>query len=160
MSSAEPGGIVPESLKIIKSAATCPTERDFPSAISSKCAVNEVRATEVSLAMFEIPFEILGRRNASCSSNNVVIQFDEPDWGLDAYLWRTTTETVVKAHRYQERFQKELAAYQRLAERKLVRLKGFEFPQLVDDDEQLHILELSIVSPPYIYILDFVEVEL
>jgi hypothetical protein len=61
-------------------------------------------------------------------------------------------------HRYQERFQKELAAYQRLGERKLVRLKGFEFPQHIDCDEQLHILALSIVSPPYV--LGFVEVQL
>ena len=36
--------------------------------------------------------------------------------------------------------------------------RGFEFPQIVDYDEELHILELSIVSPPYI--LDFVEVGL
>lgn len=108
--------------------------------------------------MVDIPFEIIERRSAYCSRHNVVIQFDEPDWGLDAFLWRTTVETVVKVHRYHERFQKELATYRRLAERKIVRLKGFEFPQLVNYDEELHILELSIVSPPYI--LDFVEVSL
>ena len=64
----------------------------------------------------------------------------------------------MKVHRYHERFHKELATYRRLAERKIVRLKGFEFPQLVNYDEELHILELSIVSPPCI--LDFVEVGL
>lgn len=111
MSSAESGGIVPEFHKITKSEATCPSAKDFPSTINSKYAVNEVRAPEVSLAMFETPFEILDRRNTDCSSHNVVIQFDEPDWGLDAYLWRTSTETVVKVHRYHDRFQKELAAY-------------------------------------------------
>ena len=126
--------------------------------MSSKYAVKEVRATEVSLAMVDIPFEIMERRSAYCSRHYVVIQFDEPDWGLDAFLWRTTVETVVKVHRYHERFQKELATYRRLAERKIVRLKGFEFPQLVNYDEELHILELSIVSPPYI--LDFAEVGL
>lgn len=108
--------------------------------------------------MFEVPFELLERRNGYCSSHSVVIQIDEPDWGLDAYLWRTNVETVVKVHRYHDRFEKELAAYHRLAERKITRLKGFEFPQLVDYDEQMRILELSIVSPPYI--LDFVEVGL
>ncbi|MEZ6034375.1 MAG: hypothetical protein R3C17_14870 [Planctomycetaceae bacterium] len=108
--------------------------------------------------MADIPFETMERRSAYCSCHGVVIQFDEPDWGLDAFLWRTTVETVVKIHRYHERCQKELATYQRLAERKIVRLKGFAFPQLVKYDEELHILELSIVSPPYI--LDFVEVGL
>lgn len=108
--------------------------------------------------MFEVPFELLERRDAYCSSHAVVIQFEQPDWGLDAYLWRTNVETIVKVHRYEERFQTELAAYNRLAERRVVRLKGFEFPQLVDYDQELHILELSIVSPPYI--LDFVEVGL
>ncbi len=46
--------------------------------------------------------------------------------------------------------------HQRFAERKLVRLRDFEFPQLVDCDEQWHILELSIVGSPQF--LDFVEV--
>ncbi len=59
-------------------------------------------------------------------------------------------------HSYQARCQKALAAYQRLAERKLVRLRDFEFPQLVDCDEQWHILELSIVGSPQFS--DFVEV--
>ncbi len=36
--------------------------------------------------------------------------------------------------------------------------KGFEFPERVDCDKELHILELSIVSPPCI--LDFVDVGL
>jgi hypothetical protein len=39
-----------------------------------------------------------------------------------------------------------------------VRLKGLEFPQLMDYAEELHVPELSIVSPPYI--LDFCEVGL
>ena len=69
-----------------------------------------------------------------------------------------TRETILKVHRYKERFQKELATYRRLAERNITRLKGFQLPQMVDYDEELNILELSIVSPPYI--LDFVEIGL
>ena len=158
MSSAGPVGTVPGLLRIIKSLATCPNAKDFPSAISSKYAVNDVLVTKVSLAMLDVPVELLKRRDAFCDAHDVVIQIEAPDWGLDAYLWRTDSETILKVHRYRERFQKELATYRRLAERSITRLKGFQFPQMVDYDEELNILELSIVSPPYI--LDFVEVGL
>jgi len=65
---------------------------------------------------------------------------------------------MLKVHRHRHTFAPELAAYQRLGDRNVTRLQGFEFPQLLDHDSELHILELSFVSPPYI--LDFVEVHL
>ena len=39
---------------MMKSLATCPSGKDFPSAISSKYAVNDVLVMEVSLAMLEV----------------------------------------------------------------------------------------------------------
>ena len=90
--------------------------------------------------MLEVPVELLERREAYCGGHDVVVQIESPDWGLDAYLWRTDSETILKVYRYKERFQKELATYRRLAERSITRLKGFQFPQLVDYDEDRDLL--------------------
>ncbi|MDA1017072.1 MAG: hypothetical protein O3A00_21765 [Planctomycetota bacterium] len=61
---------------------------------------------------------------------------------------------MLKVHRWPYTFEPELKAYQRLAEHNVFRLKGFNIPRLLDYDAELHILELSFVTPPYI--LDFV----
>lgn len=109
--------------------------------------------------MIEIPDFILEARDEYCRRNSCEIDPNgEFWWGLDAYLWQTTHYQIIKVHRYKERFRRELEAYQRLQERGIERLKGFRFPQLVRCNEELRILELSFVSPPYI--LDFVEVGL
>lgn len=111
------------------------------------------------MVMIEIPDFILEARNEYCQRYTRVIDPNgEFWWGLDAYLWQSTDYQIIKVHRYSERFQRELAAYRRLHERRVERLKGFRFPQLLHYDEGLQILELSFVSPPYI--LDFVEVGL
>ena len=109
--------------------------------------------------MTEIPAFILEARDEFCQRNSCEIDpMGEFWWGLDAYLWQLDNYQIMKVHRYEERFRRELEAYQRLLERGMVRLKGFRFPQLIHYDEELRILELSFVSPPYI--LDFVEVGL
>ncbi len=77
-----------------------------------------------------------------------------PGSGLEAVVWPTLEGSMLKVHRQCHTFEPELAAYQRLLERQTSRLRGFEIPQLLDYDSELHILELSFVSPPYI--LDFV----
>ena len=61
---------------------------------------------------------------------------------------------MLKVHRHEYTFPPELAAYNRLAERRVTRIQGFRFPQLLDYDPELAVLELTFVSPPYI--LDFV----
>ncbi len=107
--------------------------------------------------MIVIPDSILKARDEYCRRYSS--QIDENGefwWGLDAFLWQSTGDSILKVHRYEERFRQELAVYNRLTERGVERLKGFRFPQLLHYDEELQILELSFVSPPYI--LDFVEV--
>ncbi|MBI1313664.1 hypothetical protein GC176_20420 [bacterium] len=109
--------------------------------------------------MVGIPDSVIDVRDRYCQERGEHIPSNgEFWWGLDAFLWQTASDSILKVHRYKDRFAKELAAYQRLADRHIVRLQGFRFPQLLDYDPELHILELSFVSPPYI--LDFVEVYL
>ena len=109
--------------------------------------------------MIEIPVFILEARDEYCRRNSCAIDPNgEFWWGLDAYLWQSTNYQIIKVHRYKDRFHRELGTYQRLQDRGIERLKGFRIPQLLHYDEELQILELSFVSPPFI--LDFVEVGL
>lgn len=108
--------------------------------------------------MIDIPSEILARRDEYCQRRQFDVVEEECAWGLDAFLWRSTAGTILKVHRYKDRFGREKRAYNRLAERGLKRIQGFRVPELAQYDDDLAILELSFVRPPYI--LDFVEVGL
>jgi hypothetical protein len=50
-------------------------------------------------------------------------------------------------------FQRERDVYQRLQERHVVRVLGFDVPQLIRFDNDLWVVEMTIVSPPFV--LDF-----
>ena len=108
--------------------------------------------------MIEIPNEILDRRNDYCERRQIRVIDEDGAWGLDAFVWRSAVGTILKVHRYEDRFRREMAAYDRLTERGLKRLQGFRIPELTQYDEELLVLELSFVRPPYI--LDFTEVGL
>lgn len=108
--------------------------------------------------MIEIPPEILDRRDAFCRRRSVEVSDAGFAWGLDAFVWITNVDTVVKVHRYSDRYRREFAAYQRFQQLRVGRLRGFHIPDLLQYDDHLEILELSFVRPPYI--LDFVEAHL
>jgi hypothetical protein len=61
--------------------------------------------------------------------------------------------TAIKAHRLQEPFSRELAVYQRLKEVGVTKIQGFNVPQLLEHDDELWIIEMSIVTRPFV--LDF-----
>ncbi len=62
-------------------------------------------------------------------------------------------KVALKAHRFAEAYFRELAVYQRLKERGLSTLHGFNVPQLLGSDDRLRILEMTIVRRPFV--LDF-----
>jgi hypothetical protein len=62
-------------------------------------------------------------------------------------------KTAVKAHREQEPFRRELSVYTRLQEAHVTEILGFHVPQFVRSDEELRVIEMSIVTRPFV--LDF-----
>ncbi|MBL8827833.1 MAG: hypothetical protein JNM18_12720 [Planctomycetaceae bacterium] len=74
-------------------------------------------------------------------------------WGQDGTVWQTPVPTAVKAFYRQSNYDVEKSCYQRLAEKGLRTLDGLYLAQLIDFDDELLVIELSIVSPPYL--LDF-----
>ena len=62
-------------------------------------------------------------------------------------------KTAVKAHWEFEPYRRERAVYERLQQAGVVELVGFNVPQLVEVDDGLRVIEMSIVTRPFV--LDF-----
>lgn len=102
--------------------------------------------------MFVIPTDVEQRRTAYCESRGIQTQ-DLIGYGLDGFVWKTNRASVAKVCRHANLFERELAVYQRLTQLGLHQLQGFRIPSLLDQDAERWVLELSLVSPPFI--LDF-----
>jgi len=62
-------------------------------------------------------------------------------------------KTAIKAHKDSEAYVREREVYQRLGEAGLTEIRGFHVPELIRYDDQLRIIEMTIVTPPFV--LDF-----
>ncbi len=76
-------------------------------------------------------------------------------WGQEGYVWETSQRSAIKVYREngEINFNREFRCYTILAEHGLIELKGFNIPQMIDSDSRLLVIEMTIVSAPYI--LDF-----
>jgi hypothetical protein len=61
--------------------------------------------------------------------------------------------SAVKAHANEVHFVRERDVYFRLRKKSIAKIRGFEVPQLIDHDENWLILEMTIVTRPFV--LDF-----
>lgn len=74
-------------------------------------------------------------------------------FGKDGTVFLTDMATAVKVHARREPFERELACY-RLQERYgVIDVCGFHVPQLISFDDELLVIEMTVVEPPFL--LDF-----
>jgi hypothetical protein len=76
-----------------------------------------------------------------------------PGVGQDGFVLRTGRLTAVKFFDRADRFQRELEVYQVLRAKGINEIAGHRVPQLIDVDEELRAIEISIVERPFL--LDF-----
>lgn len=74
-------------------------------------------------------------------------------FGQDGYVWKSNRKTAVKAIERQSNYISELTCYQRFKEHGITKLHGLSIPQLIDHDDELQVVEMRIVTAPYL--LDF-----
>ncbi|MFO1497900.1 MAG: hypothetical protein U1G07_05815 [Verrucomicrobiota bacterium] len=74
-------------------------------------------------------------------------------FGTEGNLQTGDIATAIKVHRAKEPFLRELAVYQRLKAAKITKVLGFNVPQLLRHDDGTCIIEMSIVTRPFL--LDF-----
>lgn len=73
--------------------------------------------------------------------------------GTDGAVWSTAHGTAVEAFELTTTYAREYDAYQRLAELGLRRLHGNYIPHLLGHDDELHVIDMTIVQAPFL--LDF-----
>lgn len=73
--------------------------------------------------------------------------------GKDGTVWATDARSALKVFEKVDPFRRELAVYRRLAVNGVDDLCGHAVPQLLECDEELAAIEMSVVKRPYV--LDF-----
>ncbi len=71
-------------------------------------------------------------------------------WGFDGTVFGTDAGTAIKVLKHRELYRNELAVYLHLQKKELSILSGFRIPRLVDHDPENWIIEMTVVSPPYV----------
>ena len=66
-----------------------------------------------------------------------------------------SAKVAIKAHRFEELYFREKLAYERLRKLEINSIQGFNVPEMADFDDNLRILEMTIVKRPFV--LDFVQ---
>ncbi len=98
--------------------------------------------------------ELIVRATSYGEANNIVVDFANLlGTGQEGYVWKTNRNTAVKVFDLKKNFDTELGCYEILEENDVRDILGFAIPQYVNCDHDLMIVEMSIVSSPYI--LDF-----
>ena len=73
--------------------------------------------------------------------------------GKDGSVHETDVGTAVKLHRVAEVYRRERDCYFRLNDTGIRAVEGLRIPKLIDYDNDLLVIEMTIVSPPFL--LDF-----
>ena len=71
-------------------------------------------------------------------------------FGLQGVVYATTRRSAVKIHCRKEAYVRERNVYLRLTEEKVQNVKGLIVPQLLQYDDDKLIIEMELVSPPFI----------
>lgn len=73
--------------------------------------------------------------------------------GVHGIVYSTSRRTAIKAHRIVQSYRRELDCYNRLLEQSVTEVCGHHVPQFVAYDDDLLVIEITIVTPPFL--LDF-----
>jgi hypothetical protein len=99
------------------------------------------------------------RAEQYAQSKGILLRRERPlGYGTDGTVWRTSRPSAVKALEHERNYRNEVRCYQRFAAAGIDELDGFAVPVLVDCDDALLIVEMSLVRPPFL--LDFGKVYL
>lgn len=97
---------------------------------------------------------LLANATRYCHDNDLLIlPKAKLGFGTDGSVWRTSRRTAVKGLYLEQTFSREVTAYQRLAECGLNTLHGLAIPELLGNESDLLVIEMTILRPPFL--LDF-----
>ena len=73
--------------------------------------------------------------------------------GTDGSVWRTSRDSAIKALNRKKLYDTELECYQRFKASAITKIRNCSVPRLLGNNDSLMVIELTIVTPPFI--LDF-----
>ncbi len=102
--------------------------------------------------MSHLPFSIDDRTQLYAERRSLAIE-SQLGFGQDGFVYGTSNKTAIKCLHSLELYRRELAVYLHLQERNVKKIHDFHVPQLIDYDDMLLVIEMTVVTPPYV--LDF-----
>ncbi len=88
------------------------------------------------------------------AARDIEIDFSKPlGFGQDGRVWQSAQKSAIKALERLRNYTAERDSYQRLLVADVTQIDGLSVPRLIDFDDELLIIEIGIVKPPYL--LDF-----
>jgi hypothetical protein len=100
------------------------------------------------------PEDIEARVSLYATHRDVVLEH-RLGQGKDGIVFQTDVSTAVKVFHRRESYSRELACYQRFAHDQVEEIHGHAVPCLIAWDDELLVIEMEIVSPPYL--IDFAD---
>ena len=74
-------------------------------------------------------------------------------YGYDGNVFATERQSAIKVLRFEPLYERERDVYIRLLSQTIMEVAGFAVPQLIHHDDRLWVVEMGIVSRPFV--LDF-----
>lgn len=102
--------------------------------------------------MAHSPEDLLHRARAYCTRRKLTIE-KQLGAGADGLVLSTVGRSAIKIFCYDQLDRRELSVYQRPQEHGVERVDGFSVPRLLDYHDELLVIELETVNPPFV--LDF-----
>jgi hypothetical protein len=96
--------------------------------------------------------EVLDRANEYAKRHGLIF-VKQLGFGYDGIVFSTNCKSAVKALRFDRLYERERDVYARLRENDVTSIRGFDVPQVVRTSEDLWVIEMTIVNPPFV--LDF-----
>ena len=98
--------------------------------------------------------EDVERRAIQYATTKGISLIDQLGFGVHGVVWATDRESAVKVHAPDTiHYERERDIYLRLFRLGVTALGGFHAPELVDFNNELRVIEIAIVEPPFV--LDF-----
>jgi hypothetical protein len=101
--------------------------------------------------------QILRSANAFAATRGLVLE-NQLGFGKDGIVWATDRATVVKAFERAERWEREVAVYQRLQQCGVRAIRGHAVPRMRHSDRPNLVIEMTLVHRPFL--LDFATAQL
>ena len=100
------------------------------------------------------PISLTQRAEQYANQYDINVRFDRQlGFGNDGSVWETDQNSAIKSFEREVNYIQERRCYQRLAELGVEDVGNFAIPCLIGYDEVLWVIEMDIVSPPFL--LDF-----